>query len=83
MRTELGDLPVVGILRQCTDTEFGWRGVDETGTILEVRSWGQAHGYPVGPARIPTGHRIVKFENGRAVGVLLLERKRRRRGRKA
>jgi hypothetical protein len=51
MRTELGDLPVVGTLRQCAHTETGWRGVDETGTVIEVRSWAQAHGYRVEPAR--------------------------------
>lgn len=46
MRTALGDLPVVGTLRQCINTETGWRGVDETGTVIEVRSWAQAHGFP-------------------------------------
>jgi hypothetical protein len=77
MKTALGDLPVVGTLRQCTNTEAGWRGVDEAGTVIEVYSWAQAHGHAVGPARIPAGNRIMKFENGRAVGMLVLKRKRR------
>jgi hypothetical protein len=58
-------------------TEFGWRGVDEAGTVIEVRSWAQAHGFPAGPATIPSSNRIVKWENGRPVGVLVLKRKRR------
>jgi hypothetical protein len=77
MKTALGDLPVVGTLRQCIATATGWRGVDEAGTVIEVRSWAQAHGYPVGPARIPSSNRIMKWENGRPVGVLVLQRKRR------
>jgi hypothetical protein len=67
MNIRPGDLPVVGTLRQCVNTKTGWRGVDEAGTIIEVRSWAQAHGYPVGSARIPTSNRIVKWENGRAL----------------
>jgi hypothetical protein len=51
-------------------TEFGWRGVDEAGTVIEVRS-------TAGPATIPSSNRIVKWENGRPVGVLVLKRKRR------
>jgi hypothetical protein len=31
MKTAFSDLPVVGTLRQCINTETGWRGVDETG----------------------------------------------------
>jgi hypothetical protein len=72
-----GDLPVVGVLRQCAPTDFGWSGVDESGVVLEVRSWHQARGRTTAPATIPDGNRIVKFENGRAVGVLVLKRKRR------
>jgi hypothetical protein len=76
MKTALGDLPVVGTLRQCTNTETGWRAVDEAGAVIEV-SWAQAHGLTASPATIPAGNRIVKFENGRAVDVLVLKRKRR------
>jgi hypothetical protein len=72
-----GDLSVVGTLRQCVNTEFGWRGVDAAGTIIEVRSWAQANGFAAGPARIPDNNRIMKWENGRLVGVLVLKRKRR------
>jgi hypothetical protein len=79
MRTELGDLPVVGTLRQCINTEIGWRGVDEAGVVLEVRSWEQAQGRSTHPARIPDNNRIMKYENGRAVGVLVLKRKRKRK----
>jgi hypothetical protein len=68
------DLPVVGTLRQCINTETGWRAVDEAGTVIEVCSWAQAHGFPAGPATIPSSN--VKWENGRPVGVLVLKRKR-------
>jgi hypothetical protein len=44
MESALGDLPVVGILRQCAHTATGWRGVDEAGVVIEVRSWEQARG---------------------------------------
>jgi hypothetical protein len=51
--------------------------VDETGAVIEVSSWAQAHGFAVSPATIPDGNRIVKFANGRPVGMLVLKRKRR------
>ena len=72
------DLSVVGVLRQCVHTETGWRGIDETGTIIEVRRRieGVVDG-PIPPARMPADNRIIKWENGRPVGVLLLKRKRR------
>jgi hypothetical protein len=70
------DLPVVGVLRQCTPTATGWQGVDEAGTVIEVRSWEQAQGRPVGPARIPDNDRVTQMQDGRAVGVVLLKRKR-------
>ena len=83
MRTALGDLPVLGALRQCRNTLTGWTGVDEAGVVIEVKSQAWVEGTAVRPARIPTSNRIMKWENGRPVGVLLLGRKRRRRGRKA
>jgi hypothetical protein len=51
--------------------------VDEAGAVVEVSSWAQAHGLTASAATIPAGKRIVKFENGRVVGVLVLKRKRR------
>jgi hypothetical protein len=71
------DLPVVGTLRQCINTETGWRVVDEAGAVVEVSSWAQAHGLTASPATIPAGNRIVKVENGRLVGVFVLKPKRR------
>jgi hypothetical protein len=76
MRTEFGDLPVVGTLRQCAHTETGWRGVDEAGVVIEVASWAQVCGHTTNPARIPDSNRIVKWENGKPVGTLVLKRKR-------
>jgi hypothetical protein len=74
MKTGLGELPVIGTLRQCTLTETGWCGIDDAGVVIEV---GRRPGdITAAPATIPCGNRIVKFENERAVGVFVLKRKR-------
>jgi hypothetical protein len=76
-----GDLPILGTLRECAHTDFGWRAVDVDGVVLEVRSWEQARGRTTEPARIPDNDCLLTVANGRVVGVVMLERKwRRRRG---
>jgi hypothetical protein len=59
-------------LRQCIETADGWQGVDENGTVLKVANQSETGCI----ARIPAENRIVKVLDGRAVGVILLERKR-------
>jgi hypothetical protein len=65
------DLPIVGTIRQCVRTEKGWRGIDDKGVVCDVT---------VAPgAEYPSDH-VVQIVNGNAVGVLMIEwRKRRRR----
>jgi hypothetical protein len=69
------DLPVVGVLHQCVETATGWRGTDESGVTLDVRR--HPSDERDGPPRIPPDNRITKVVDGRAVGVLVLKRKRR------
>jgi hypothetical protein len=70
METAFGDLPVVGTLRQCIETADRWQGVDANGTVFKVANQSETGCI----ARIPAEN--LKVLDGRAVGVILLERKR-------
>jgi hypothetical protein len=52
----IDDLSVVGRLTQCVNTQTGWRGVDETGAVIEVRRRSGVEGVAVSPATIPEAH---------------------------
>jgi hypothetical protein len=69
------DVPILGVIRNCEPTDFGWRGLMPDGSVLEVRS---AH--PGVHAEIPDDH-LRWFSNSELVGAYLIERRRRKRAR--
>jgi hypothetical protein len=71
MQTTFGDLPVLKTLTLCEPTKTGWRGVDQNGAVYTV-TYHDAHLI----AEIPAENRVIVSENGYAVGVWLLKRKR-------
>jgi hypothetical protein len=71
--TSYGELPVVGIWRECEPTARGWRGIDEAGVIVNV-SYQPGCTLPW-VAKIPDDNYLVRVVNGRRDGVFLLERK--------
>ena len=63
------ELPLVGTLRQCVDTPFGWQGIDDDGNVHRVT-------YQDGrPAKVPPFEYIMQIIDGRVTGALKIERK--------
>jgi hypothetical protein len=63
------DVPVLGTIRNCEVTEFGWRGVLPNGGAIEVRS-----DCPGVHAEIPDGDTWGRAADGRLFPCLLEER---------
>jgi hypothetical protein len=64
------DIPILGTIRDCAPTDYGWTGIMPDGGALEVRS---AH---PGVAQIPD-HHLRWVADGELVGAYLIERRRR------
>jgi hypothetical protein len=58
------DIPILGTIRDCEPTDFGWRGIMPDDSVLEVRS---AH--PGVQARIPDHHLRWRSRDGPLVGA--------------
>jgi hypothetical protein len=71
------DTPILGTIRDCESTDWGWRGRLPNDSVLEVRS---AH--PGVRAQIPE-HHLRWISNGELIGAYLIERRRRQRARRA
>jgi hypothetical protein len=71
------DTPILGTIRKCEPTEYGWCGILPNDSVLEVRS---AH--PGVHAQIPE-HHLRWVSNGELMGAYLIERRRRQRARRA
>jgi hypothetical protein len=71
------DIPILGVIRDCERTGFGWRGIMPDGGAIEVRS---AH--PGVHAEIPE-HHLRWTSHGECIGAYLIERRRRKRARQA
>jgi hypothetical protein len=62
------ELPLVGTLRDCVQTSFGWQGIDDDGRLHDVR-------YPDGsPPKIPPEEFIIQVIDGRVMGALRIIR---------
>jgi hypothetical protein len=70
------DIPILGTIRECEVTEFGWRGIMPNDSVLEVRS---AH--PGVHAQIPE-HHLRWRRDGELIGAYLIEHRRRKRARR-
>jgi hypothetical protein len=70
------DTPILGTIRECEPTDFGWRGTMPDGSAIAVRS-----DYPGVRAEIPDDH-LRCISNGELVGAYLIERRRRKRARR-
>jgi hypothetical protein len=70
------DVPILGTIRECEQTEFGWHGRLPNDSVLEVRS---AH--PGVHAQIPE-HHLRWISHGELVGAYLIERRRRKGARR-
>jgi hypothetical protein len=70
------DVPILGTIRACERTDYGWCGILPDGGVLEVKS---AH--PGVHAEIPE-HHLRWISNGECIGAYLIERRRRQRARR-
>jgi len=83
------DAPILGTIRECEQTDFGWRGILPSGGLLEMRS-----DTPGVCAEIPDGGVWGRTADGRLlpclkeyssdgqlIGAYLIERRRRKRAR--
>lgn len=79
-RALYGDLPVIGTLKDCERTKEGWRGTDENGIVHLVTLRPGTKGI----ATMPENNRIIVVdEQGRRIGIRTIERKAKKRGRRA
>jgi hypothetical protein len=70
------DVPILGTIRECEPTDFGWRGIMPNGSVMETRS---AH--PGVRAQIPE-HHLRWISHGKCIGAYLIERRRSKRVRR-
>jgi hypothetical protein len=70
------DVPILGTIRDCEPTGYGWHGRLPNDSVLEVRS---AH--PGVRAEVPE-HHLRWVANGELIGAYLIERRRRKRARR-
>jgi hypothetical protein len=70
------DIPILGTIRDCESTDWGWRGIMPDGGALEVRS-----DHPGVHAQIPD-HHLRWISHGECVGAYLIQRRRRKRRRR-
>jgi hypothetical protein len=71
------DIPILGTIRDCAPTDYGWTGIMPDGSVLAARS---AH--PGVHAQIPD-HHLRWRRDGELIGAYLIERRRRKRARRA
>jgi hypothetical protein len=85
------DTPILGTIRDAEPTDYGWTGILPNGSMLEMRSAdpGVHAEIPDGDmwGRAPDGRLLPCLEerssDGQLIGAYLIERRRRKRARRA